>query len=96
MITTYEKDDTVISIPVTFEAGSEITSLTGGSVEAVAKRNSTTVSPASASIVDASTIIVRFSDNTLSVGTYKFQVRATVSGVTLTVLDDEIFVQASL
>lgn len=85
-ITTFEADDLIINVNVTFEPGSEITALTGGTVEAYVERaGAARVAANSVTIVDADTIRVTFNENTLSEGVYTLQVRATVDGVTQTV-----------
>lgn len=96
-ITTFEADDLIINVNVTFEPGSEITELTGGVVEAYAERaGAPRVAANSVSIVDADTIRVTFNENTLSEGVYTLQVRATVDGVTQTVAEAVVTVKGSL
>ena len=85
-LTTFEDDDLIIRIPVTFEPGSEITSLTGGTAEAVAQSTSGAIITANAvAITSGSEIRVTFNDGRLPAGVYSLQVRATVAGVTQTV-----------
>lgn len=96
-ITTFEADDLIINVNVTFEAGSEITALTGGTVEAYVERaGAARVAANSVSIVDADTIRVTFNENTLTEGVYTLQVRATVDGVTQTVAEATVTVKGSL
>ncbi len=96
-ITTYEADDLIILVEVAFDAGSEITSLVGGTVEALAQRSGAAAIPASsATIVDANTIRVAFNEDVLPEGVYTLQVRATVSGVTQTVAEQSVTVRGSL
>lgn len=96
-ITTFEADDLIINVNVTFEPGSEITALTGGTVEAYVERaGAARVAASSVSIVDADTIRVTFNENTLSEGVYTLQVRATVDGVTQTVAEAVVTVKGSL
>ncbi|NGQ93378.1 hypothetical protein G5V65_21050 [Rhodobacter sp. HX-7-19] len=96
-ITTFEADDLIINVNVTFEPGSEITALTGGTVEAYVEREGAArVAANSVSIVDADTIRVAFNENTLAEGVYTLQVRATVDGVTQTVAEAVVTVKGSL
>ncbi|WWT39554.1 hypothetical protein [Microcystis phage Mae-JY02] len=96
-ITHYEADDLPILVNVTFEEGAEITSLVGGSVEALAQAAGGAVIPASSvSIIDPDTVRVAFNDGVLAAGVYTLQVRATVSGVTQTIAEEVIDVRASL
>lgn len=84
----FEADDLILSVEVTFDANAEIQSLTGGTVIARAwDQTSPVVVATSATIVDANTIKVVFSDGTLSAGSYRLQVRATVANVTQTLVD---------
>ena len=96
-ITTYEADDLIILVEVTFETGSEITSLVGGTVEAIAQKSGSAAIPASSvTIVDANTLRVAFNEDVLAEGVYTLQVRATVSGVTQTVAEATVTVRGSL
>lgn len=95
-ITTYEADDLIINVNTTFEAGSEITSLIGGTVEAKAKSAVGTLITGTATITDADTVRVAFAEGALAAGVYELQVRATVSGNTQTIAADTIEVRASL
>ena len=96
-LTTFEDDDLIIRIPVTFEPGSEITSLTGGTAEAVAQSTSGAVITANAAaITGGSEIRVTFNDGRLPAGVYALQVRATVSGVTQTVAEATVTVYPSI
>lgn len=96
-ITTFEADDLIINVNVTFEPGTAITALTGGTVEAYVERaGAARVAANSVSIVDADTIRVTFNENTLAEGVYTLQVRATVDGVTQTVAEAVVTVKGSL
>jgi len=96
-LTTYEDDDLIINVPVTFEAGSEITSLVGGTAEALAQRTDGTIITANATaITSATTIKVTFNDGRLPAGVYTLQVRATVAGVTQTVAEATVTVNPSI
>ncbi|UXO94014.1 hypothetical protein Pan4_27 [Pseudanabaena phage Pan4] len=96
-ITHWTADDLIIAVNVTFEAGSEITSLVGGSVEARAQAAGGAVIPASSvSIIDLDTVRVAFNDGVLAAGVYTLQVRATVTGVTQAIAEEIIEVRASL
>lgn len=88
-ISTYELDDTIILLTVTFPAGSEITSLTGGTAEAVARNDQTgtVISANSCSITSSTTIRAAFAENVFTQGLWRIQIRATVSGVTQTLAD---------
>ncbi len=96
-ITTYESDDLIILVNVEFAADSGITSLIGGTVEAAAQSTTGEIVTANTvTILSATSIRVSFFENTLSEGVYALQVRATVSGVTKTVLDAYITVHGSI
>lgn len=96
-ITSYEADDLIINIPVTFDAGSEITDLTGGAVEAYAQRaGAERIAATAAAITSESSAKVTFADGTLAQGVYTLQVRVTVSGVTQTIADEVLTVGASV
>lgn len=96
-ISHFEADDLIIAVTVTFEPGAEITSLTGGTAEAFAKRSGGPAIPANAcSITGATGVRVTFNKGVLAEGVYDFQVRATVSGVTQTIADATITVRGSV
>lgn len=96
-ITHYTADDLIIAVNVTFDAGAEVTSLTGGAAEALAEATDGTVVPAtSCTITDTDTVRVVYADGALPAGVYTLQVRATVSGITQTIAEDLIDVRASL
>lgn len=96
-ITTYEADDLIIAVNVTFDPGAEIQSLTGGTVEAKAQSSSgTLINATSCTITDTDTVRVVFADGTLPQGFYTLQVRATVTGNTQTIAEENIEVRDSL
>lgn len=96
-LTTYEDDDLIITVPVTFQPGSTITSLTGGTAEAVAQSTAGTIIAANAvAITGTAEIRVIFNDGRLPAGIYTLQVRATVAGVTQTVAEATITVNPSI
>lgn len=97
-LTTYEDDDLIINVPVTFEPGSEITTLTGGTAEALAQRSNdgTVITANAVAITSATNIKVTFNDGRLPAGVYTLQVRATVAGVTQTVAEATVTVNPSI
>ena len=96
-ITTYEADDLIIAVNVTFDPGAEIQSLTGGTVEARAQAAGGALIPAtSCTITAADKVRVVFADGTLTQGFYTLQVRATVAGNTQTIAEENIEVRDSL
>lgn len=96
-ITHYEADDLIIAVEVTFEPGSPITALTGGTVEAFAERQGAArIAANSCTILDADSVLVAFNEGTLTEGVYTLQVRATVSGVTQTIADATVTVRGSV
>jgi hypothetical protein len=93
----YTADDLVIMVNVTFEPDAEIQSLTGGTVEARAKSGAAPVINASSCTITATDKVrVVFSDGVLPEGVYTLQVRATVSGNTQTIAEEQITVRPSL
>lgn len=88
VITHYEADDLVISLDVTFDPASGLSSLIGGTVEAVAKSDAgTTVTANSATIETATNIKAAWNQDTLAQGIWTIQIRATVSSITQTLAD---------
>lgn len=91
----YKADDLIINLTVGFQDGAPITTLTGATVEAIAKgpntinANTITVQPSG----DEVTIV--FNDNTLAVGQWQMQVRATLNGITQTIAEAVIDVKTS-
>ena len=87
-ITHYEADDLIISLDVTFDPASGLSSLIGGTVEAVAKSDTgTTIAANSATIESATNIRAAWNQDTLPQGIYAIQIRATVSSITQTLAD---------
>ena len=96
-ITTYESDDLIIAVTVTFDPGTDIQSLTGGTAEARAQSaDGTVITPSSCTITGPDTVRVAFADGVLPIGFYRLHVRATVDGVTQTIADDNIEVRDSI
>ncbi len=97
-LTHYSGDDLVISIPVTFDVGAPITSLTGGTATAVARRQGSTALVTGTAVIQAggTEIVATFADGVFSAGVYTVQVRATVSGITQTLLEAQLTVIGSL
>lgn len=97
-LTHYSGDDLVISIPVNFDAGAPVQSLTGGAAVAVARRQGSGTVVNGSTVIQASgaEVIVTFSDGVFTAGVYAVQVRATVSGITQTLLDASLTVVESL
>lgn len=89
-ITHYKSDDLIIEVPVTFEAGSGLTSLTGGQAEADATDGYTTVT--GTAVIDDDTILVTFAEDVFPAGLFTLSVRATVGAVTQTVRQAQIVV----
>jgi len=97
VITHYEADDLVISIPVTFEPGSTITTLAGGTAVARARREGGTVVIGSA-VIDpgGAEVIASWSESTLPIGKYTLQVRATKDGQSRTLISRSMIVEPSV
>lgn len=84
-ITHYEADDLIVSLDVTFDPASGLSSLIGGSVVAIASNEAgVKVTANSATITSATNIRASWNENTISRGKWLVQIRATVSGVTQT------------
>ncbi len=82
-----EADDLVISIPVTFLPGAQITTLTGGTVVARARSDSGTTYVGAATIQPSGAeVIASWAENALPRGRYTVQVRVTVTGFSDTIL----------
>jgi hypothetical protein len=96
-LTCYTKDDLVICVPVTFDPESDVTSLDGGTVEAVAAPidGSTVVAADYAEITGPEEIKVAWNDLALAVGVYDLQIRATVAGQTRTLVAERLTVKRS-
>lgn len=87
-ITHYEADDLIISLDVTFDPASGLSSLIGGTAEAVATSDAgTTVAATSATITSATNIKASWPENALAQGLWRVQIRATVTGITQTLAD---------
>jgi hypothetical protein len=96
MSRSWAADTLDISVPVTFEAGSAITALTGGTVVAHAARAGVAAVDGVATIESASAVRVLFEAGTLSAGVWQLQVRVTVSGVVQTIVDTAITISPSI
>jgi len=98
-LTHYSGDDLVISVPVTFDVGAPVSSLTGGAATAIARRRDQTGSAVNGTAViqpGGASIVATFADGAFSAGVYALQVKATVSGITQTLVDAQVTVLASL
>lgn len=97
-LTCFVEDDLVIRVPVTFDPASEVTSLAGGSVEAVAVPigGGTAIPASSATIVGSDLIRAVWNDTLFAVGVYDLQIRATVAGQTRTLVAQKLSVRASV
>ncbi len=96
-LTCYTKDDLVIRIPVTFDPDSEVTSLDGGTVEAVAApiNGDAVIAATFAQIAGPAEIKVTWNDLALAAGIYDLQIRATVAGQTRTLVAQRLTVRRS-
>ena len=96
-LTCYTKDDLMIRVPVTFDPDSDVTSLDGGTVEAVAAPidGSAVVAATFAEITAPAEIKVAWNDLTLAAGIYDLQIRATVAGQTRTLVAQRLTVKRS-
>lgn len=93
------KDDLIVVVPITFLPESAVQSVTGGIVEGLARLRvppNTLVNADLAEVVDADTVRVVFSEETLAAGLYDLQVRVTVSEETQTVLNARLTILESL
>lgn len=97
-LTCFVEDDLVIRVPVTFDPASEVTSLSGGTVEAVAALvgGGAAIAASSATIVGADLIRAVWNDNLFTDGVYDLQIRATVAGQTRTLVAQKLTVRASV
>ena len=99
-LTCYVADDLVIRVPVTFDPASEVTSLAGGSVVAVAApiggNGAPPIPASSATIVGTDLIRAVWNDDAFTVGVYDLQIRATVAGQTRTLVAQRLSVRASV
>jgi hypothetical protein len=91
-ITHYKNDDLPITVPVTFEAGSGVTTLTGATVEAEATDGFHTVAGSATVTGDGSSVLVTFDQDVFRAGVYDLAVRATVGTVTQTIATAQIVV----
>jgi hypothetical protein len=91
----YKADDLIINLNVGFQDDAPITTLTGSTVEAIAKGPST---------VNADSIIIQpsgtelkivFNDGSLAVGQWQMQVRVTLDDITQTIAEAIIDVKTS-
>ena len=82
----YRLDDLVVAVPVTFDPGSPIVTLTGATVECFARSGSVTVQASSVAVAPT-VATVTFFDDTLTVGNWVFQVVVTAGAFTQTVAE---------
>jgi hypothetical protein len=94
----YTKDDLVIRIPVTFDPDSGVTSLEGGTVEAVAApiNGDPVVAADYAEITASDEIKVAWNDQVFAVVVYDLQIRTTVAGQTRTLVAERLTVKRSV
>ncbi|WP_181498136.1 hypothetical protein, partial [Rhodovulum viride] len=86
-----------LAVDVAIDAGAQIAELTGGTAEAVARREfSGGIVTGAAAITGAAELAVTFPPGALAAGTWLVQVRVTVGGETQTVFEDRIAVAESL
>lgn len=93
----YTADDLIIRIPVTFAAGSAITSLSGASIVAWAKTGGGSAVAGTVVINSGGAeCVASWPENALPPAVYDVQVRATKDGYTRTLLNRRLAVLASL
>lgn len=94
---TWEADGLRLAVDVQIDAAAQIEGLTGGTADAVARREFSGGTVAGAAAITAPTeVTVVFPPGTLAAGQWLLQVRVTVGGETQTVLEDRVTVAASL
>ena len=87
-------DDLILKVPVTFEPGSPVTTLIGGTVQAFARDRAVTV--AASSVVIAGVLAtVTFIKGTFTPGEWEGQVAATLGGQTQTIAEFAFMVKPS-
>ena len=87
-------DDLILKVPVTFEPGSPVTTLTGGLVQAFARDRAATV--VASSVVAAGVLAtVTFNAGAFTPGEWAGQVVATLGGQTQTIAEFEVMVKPS-
>ena len=87
-------DDLILKVAVTFEPGSPVTTLTGGTVQAFARDRAATVTAASVVAVGA-LATVTFNAGSFTPGEWEGQVVATLAGQTQTIAEFEVMVKPS-
>lgn len=90
-------DDLIIRVPVTFEPGSAVTTLTGATVVAVVRLDG--AAPVTGTVAidpGGEALVASWSEGALTIGTGEVQIRATKDGFTRTLLSDRIAVLESL
>jgi len=93
----FQADDLVILIPVTFDAGAAISSLTGGTAVARAKLDGGNPVMGTATIQPSGTdVVASWPENALIPGHYTVQVRATKDGFTKTLIGSRMTVLPSV
>ena len=88
------KADLVISVPMTFESGSGVTSLTGATVVAQASDGFSTITGTATVAPDGLSVNVSFAENTFKRGTYELSVWATLGSTTQKIASEQIIVGA--
>lgn len=93
----YTADDLIIRIPVTFEPGAAITTLTGATIVAWAKAQGADAVAGSVAIdPGGAECVASWPENALPEGVYDVQVRAAKDGYTRTLLNERIAALPSL
>lgn len=90
----YRLDDLVVAVPVAFDPGSPITTLTGTTVQCFGRSGTVTVQATSVAVT-ANVATVTFADGSLTVGNWIFQVVVTAGIFTQTVSEFSATVQES-
>jgi hypothetical protein len=93
----YEADGLSLIIPITFEAGSGISSILGGTAEVHVRSRNDVAIEGVATVTGAAEVTAVFAPYALPAANYSLQARAAPPATALqTVLDDDLIVHRSL
>jgi len=94
----HEGDSLVLDVPVTFDSGAPVSSLSGATIDASASNVETRgalVIDAASTAISGNTATCTWSAGALAAGSWRVQVKVSKSGLTQTVADDIIIVEPS-
>lgn len=94
MITIHEADSLAVEVPVAFDPGGAVTSLSGATVVATVAKGGTTIQ-GSATIAGPVLVTCSWPAGALAVGIWRLQMIATIAGEVQTIAEERIRVLPS-